>query len=122
VIRDDGALARAVVPPSLFFYSHLSREKFRTAAVKPLRHNLRGCAKDPLRTSIERHQRRKRQRGGGLALVCLQIDIEVAASAEHPDRPSIFTALEEQLGLRLESTRGLLDVLVVDAVSLPMPD
>ena len=38
------------------------------------------------------------------------------------DRPSIFTALQEQLRLRLESTKGLVDVLVIDAVSAPTAD
>jgi uncharacterized protein (TIGR03435 family) len=39
-----------------------------------------------------------------------------------PDSPSLFTALQEQLGLKLESTRGLVDVLVIDSVSQPTPD
>lgn len=35
---------------------------------------------------------------------------------------SLFTAVREQLGLRLESQRGMADVLVVDAVERPTPD
>jgi uncharacterized protein (TIGR03435 family) len=33
--------------------------------------------------------------------------------------PSLFTALKEQLGLRLESDRGSVDVHVIDAVEMP---
>jgi uncharacterized protein (TIGR03435 family) len=35
------------------------------------------------------------------------------------DAPSIFTALQEQLGLKLEATRAPVDVLVIDTVSQP---
>jgi uncharacterized protein (TIGR03435 family) len=39
-----------------------------------------------------------------------------------PNGPSLFAALQEQLGLKLESTRTPLDVLVIDRVERPMPD
>jgi uncharacterized protein (TIGR03435 family) len=32
---------------------------------------------------------------------------------------SLFTALQEQLGMKLESSRGPVDVLVIDSVSEP---
>jgi uncharacterized protein (TIGR03435 family) len=36
--------------------------------------------------------------------------------------PSVMIALQEQLGLKLESTRGPVEILVIDSVALPEPD
>jgi len=33
--------------------------------------------------------------------------------------PSLFTAVQEQLGLKLESTKGMADVIVIDHIDLP---
>jgi uncharacterized protein (TIGR03435 family) len=42
--------------------------------------------------------------------------------AADPNSASIFTALREQLGLRLDSTRGNVEVLVIDHVERPSED
>jgi uncharacterized protein (TIGR03435 family) len=39
-----------------------------------------------------------------------------------PDAPSLFTALQEQLGLKLESTKAPVDVTVIDSIERPTDD
>ena len=39
-----------------------------------------------------------------------------------PERPQLMTAMEEQLGIRMESTRAPVDVLVIDSVAKPTPN
>ena len=39
-----------------------------------------------------------------------------------PDGPDLLTALQEQLGLRLEAQRGPAEVLVIDSATRPEPD
>jgi uncharacterized protein (TIGR03435 family) len=45
-----------------------------------------------------------------------------AAPPSSPDNPSIFTALREQLGLKLEPAKAPADVLVIDHVERPTPN
>jgi uncharacterized protein (TIGR03435 family) len=42
-----------------------------------------------------------------------------ASASPDPSAPSIFIALKEQLGLKLESTNGPLDTIVIDHVEMP---
>jgi uncharacterized protein (TIGR03435 family) len=42
--------------------------------------------------------------------------------AANSDAPSIFGALQEQLGLKLDATKGQIDVLVIDSAEKPSAD
>lgn len=54
------------------------------------------------------------------------VDLEwtpaLASEPSAADIPSLFTALEDQLGLKLESTRGPVEILVVDHAEHPTED
>ena len=49
----------------------------------------------------------------------LEWNAELRAEAEPSDRPSLFSAVE-QLGLKLESAKGPVEVLVIDSVLKPL--
>jgi len=42
--------------------------------------------------------------------------------AVDPNAPDLFTAVREQLGIKIDSTKGPVEVLVIDSVSQPTPD
>jgi len=44
---------------------------------------------------------------------------ETGAASSDATGPGLFTALQEQLGLKLESTRAPVDTIVVDAAQMP---
>ena len=51
-----------------------------------------------------------------------QNDRLLLPGAQPREAPALFTALQEQLGLKLEPSRGAVEVLVIDSVERPSPD
>jgi bla regulator protein blaR1 len=51
-----------------------------------------------------------------------RVDLEYSPDQSATDKPSLFTAVQEQLGLRLEADRGPVDVVVIDHVERPTED
>ena len=47
------------------------------------------------------------------------VELEWAPTPDVPDAVSIFTAVQEQLGLKLESSTAPLDVVIVDRLERP---
>jgi uncharacterized protein (TIGR03435 family) len=47
---------------------------------------------------------------------------EVPSAASEPTDPTIFTAVQEQLGLKLVATKGPVEALVIDHVEKPSPN
>jgi uncharacterized protein (TIGR03435 family) len=55
-------------------------------------------------------------------LSCTSPDSPGGPAAANTDAPSVFTAVREQLGLKLEMRREMRLVLVIDHVEPPKPD
>lgn len=60
--------------------------------------------------------------GGPLGPTLTRLMAQAQAPPADPDAPSLSAALQEQLGLKLESARGPVKVVVIDRLEKPTPD
>ena len=60
--------------------------------------------------------------GGPMGPTLTRLAAQTPAAPADPDAPSLSVALQEQLGLRLESARGPVEVVVIDRLEKPTPD
>jgi uncharacterized protein (TIGR03435 family) len=58
----------------------------------------------------------------GHADIVLKWSDEAAAEQGGPNAVSLFTAIEEQLGLKLQPSKGPVETLVIDHVEMPSED
>ena len=74
-------------------------------------------------TAVDRIVQDRTGRTGGFdfELAWSSSGLKPAAGAPS-ELPSVFTALQEQLGLKLEPSRGPVEVLVIDSAERPTPD
>jgi uncharacterized protein (TIGR03435 family) len=60
--------------------------------------------------------------GGPMGPTLTRLMAQAPAPPVDPDAPSLSAALQEQLGLQLESARGPVEVVVIDKLERPTPD
>lgn len=75
---------------------------------------------EQLEASLQRRVIDKTGLTGLYDIALSYVDDRFAAGVSAADGPALFTALQEQLGMKLESARGPVEVLVVDSAMEPV--
>jgi uncharacterized protein (TIGR03435 family) len=143
--RAGGRAGRRLVPSNTDCDA-VMRERARGNPPEPATNGVAACAIRPVRGRIDASAISTQQFAGVLSRILdrpvidrtgltgnfdvtleFQPDFQAAFTtdparfepAADPNAPSIFTAVQEQLGLKLESARGSVDVLMVDRAEKP---